>query len=160
MTCEKEFASDGRELYCSEICRSSDFVSPASIPTQTSYSRHPSTYTASPGRDVIPRASPSRPTPSNYFSSPPITPLEPASQSHHDPNSPYYPRRHSAAVAALRNISVNPPSPNSPHAPASASGGFWPFGGHAAQSPQYATRPSPSLFPATYDVSDRYQSRR
>jgi hypothetical protein len=82
-------------------------------------------------RDIIPRASPSRPS-STYFS-PPTTPTS---------------AQYTSAVSALRSLSIRPPSPPSP---TSAAASLWPFTRSAATSPSTSyTKPS-GMFSSTYD---------
>lgn len=57
-------------------------------------------------RDIVPRASPSRPT-STYFSSSPTAPPNPAASAADSTAT-------SSALAALRALSLRPPSPHSP----------------------------------------------
>lgn len=86
-------------------------------------------------RDIIPRASPSRPN-SNYYSS---------SVGLDDPTSPH----HSSAVSALRSLTVHPPSPPSP---LGAQSGIWPFSKSAATSPSTSYgKGGSAFFSSTYD---------
>ncbi|KAI1180207.1 hypothetical protein F4777DRAFT_365043 [Nemania sp. FL0916] len=139
MTCEKQFiAQDERCLYCSETCRRHDqnatisshtsmgpfggYIN-GSLPLYTSGNPEP--------RDIIPRASPSRPS-SNYFS-PPTTPTS---------------SQYTSAVSALRSLSRRPPSPPSP---VSMSTTIWPFTRSAATSPSSSYTQPPGAYPSTYD---------
>lgn len=84
-------------------------------------------------RDIIPRASPSRPSPSNY--SPPTPPIEAS---------------HTSAISALRSLTIRPPSPPSPSSNYHPS--IWPFTRSAATSPSTSyTRPVSGVFSSTYD---------
>lgn len=85
-------------------------------------------------RDIIPRASPSRPSP-NHFS-PPVTPNTAS---------------HTTAISALRSLStMRPPSPPSPSSAYHPS--IWPFTRSAATSPSGSyTRPTSGIYPSTYD---------
>lgn len=155
MTCEKQFFShDGRVPYCSEACRiidqnsssggsnaSADYYGTglhAPINTYSIYAaEHPEP------RDIVPRASPSRPT-STHFASPPSPPELP--HTYH----------HSSAINALRNLSLTarPPSPQSPSMP----GGVWPFNSTATTSPESSyTRNNSGFFSSTYDTGYGYQ---
>lgn len=142
MSCEKQFIpSHDRTLYCSETCRRTDLQpspSLSSMPrTYDTYNYNPyQTYSPEP-RDIVPQASPSRPTFSTHgSSSPPQTPG----------SKPY----HSSAVSALRslNLDARPPSPPSP----SGSTGFWSFGRSAATSPSTSyQKPSAPYLGSTSD---------
>ncbi|KAK0389373.1 hypothetical protein NLU13_2948 [Sarocladium strictum] len=151
MTCEKQFMQhDEKQLYCSESCRRIDQNSSSSSVTLSSnYSTfHSSTpYQSTPEpRDIIPRATPSRPS-SLYMhndTSPPESP------------STAYAQHSSAALSALRSLTLGgarPPSPTS--SPTGAGGiGIWPFTRSAATSPSTSyTRPSAGFFSSTYDTS-------
>lgn len=80
-------------------------------------------------RDIIPRASPSRP--SSTHISPPVTPA--------------------SAISALRSLSIRPASPTSPVG--TYHSGIWPFArSAAATSPSSSySRPAANLFSSTYD---------
>ncbi|OIW33614.1 hypothetical protein CONLIGDRAFT_185240 [Coniochaeta ligniaria NRRL 30616] len=141
MTCEKQFAAqDERVLYCSEECRAydQDSTTPASVYPSSHSSNltaHYPYYAAGhpEPRDIIPRASPSRPSPSNY--SPPTT-----------PNT----ATHTSAISALRSLTIRPPSPPSPSSSYHPS--IWPFSRSAATSPSNSyTRPASGMFSSTYD---------
>ncbi|KAJ2989496.1 hypothetical protein NUW58_g3438 [Xylaria curta] len=139
MTCEKQFiAQDERFLYCSEACRRHDqtttTLSHSSTKTYGGYNTGSLPFYASGNpepRDIVPRASPSRPS-SNYFS-PPTTPTS---------------SQYTSAVSALRSLSRRPPSPPSP---VSMNTGIWPFTRSAATSPSSSyTHPS-DVYASTYD---------
>lgn len=88
-------------------------------------------------RDIVPRASPSRPT-SIFVASPPTTPGT--------GSGGYY---HTSAISALRSLNVRPPSPPSP---TGSSSNLWPFSRSAATSPHNSyTRPSAAYLSSTYD---------
>lgn len=142
MTCEKQFvAKDDRVLYCSEACRDYDQEYGTTISTQHFVDSYASSYYATDNaepRDIIPRASPSRPS-STYFS-PPHTPARTSSTL---PTS--------SAIAALRSLSLRDASPPSPtFGPLSS--GIWPFSSRssAGNLSSYA-RPSSAVFSSTYD---------
>lgn len=86
-------------------------------------------------KDIVPRASPSRPS-SMTFNSPPATPGTATYQT--------------SAISALRSLTVRPPSPPSP---TGSSTNLWPFSSRsAATSPTNSyTRPSAGYFSSTYD---------
>ncbi|KAI0603400.1 hypothetical protein F4775DRAFT_598495 [Biscogniauxia sp. FL1348] len=142
MTCEKQFVpQDERILYCSEACRKHD--QSVSAITSSSSSRHSATgydmfganlpfYAAGhpEPRDIVPRASPSRPS-STYWS-PPTTPTS---------------ANYTSAVSALRSLSIRPPSPPSP---TSANATIWPFTKSAAASPS-TSYTKPNFYSSTYD---------
>ncbi|KAI1502277.1 hypothetical protein F5X99DRAFT_163925 [Biscogniauxia marginata] len=144
MTCEKQFVpQDEKILYCSEACRKHD--QSVSVITSSSSSRPSATghdsfsyggnfpfYSAGnpEPRDIIPRASPSRPS-STYFS-PPTTPTS---------------ANYTSAVSALRSLSIRPPSPPSP---TSANATIWPFTRSAAASPSTSYTKT-NLYSSTYD---------
>ncbi|KAI1331285.1 hypothetical protein F5Y16DRAFT_395725 [Xylariaceae sp. FL0255] len=138
MTCEKQFITqDERCLYCSDSCRKHDqsaTVSSHSYNTHDLYNNASLPFYAAGNpepRDIIPRASPSRPG-STYFS-PPTT-----------PTSSQYP----TAVSALRSLNRRPPSPPSP---VYTNASIWPFARSAATSPSTSyTKPS-HLYSSTYD---------
>lgn len=81
-------------------------------------------------RDIIPRASPSRPS-STYFS-PPTTPTS---------------SQYTSAVSALRSLSIRPPSPPSP---TTTSSSLWPFKATTSPCTSY-TKPS-NFYSSTYDT--------
>ena len=90
------------------------------------YSGHPEP------RDIIPRASPSRPS-STYFS-PPTTPGA----------------NHTSAVSALKSLTICSPSPPSPVGTYHPN--IWPFARSTAASPNNSySRPASGFFPSTYD---------
>ncbi|RWA04607.1 hypothetical protein EKO27_g10500 [Xylaria grammica] len=144
MTCEKQFiAQDERFLYCSEACRRHDqnatTSSHSSVRTYGSYSNGSLPFHASGNpepRDIIPRASPSRPS-SNYFS-PPTTPTS---------------SQYTSAVSALRSLSLRPPSPPSP---VSMNASIWPFTRSAVTSPSSSYTQPHNVYSSTYDGG--YQS--
>ena len=83
-------------------------------------------------RDIIPRASPSRPNSTHI--SPPTSPSA----------------AHTSAISALRSLSIRPPSPPSPTQTYTAN--IWPFARSAATSPSTSySRPASGLFSSTYD---------
>lgn len=95
-------------------------------------------------KDIIPRASPSRPSSMLLANSPPTTP------------GSYYPQHyhHTSAISALRSLNVRPPSPPSPTG--STGGSIWPFSRSAATSPSNSyTRSSSTagFFSSTYDAA-------
>ncbi|CAI6088812.1 hypothetical protein V2G26_013772 [Clonostachys chloroleuca] len=144
MTCEKQFVPyDDKHLYCSENCRRVDQSSSAtsSMPRSYGYGNYPFYSAGEPEpRDIIPQASPSRPSSTIYNHSPP-TPTTPATTSYH-----------TSALSALRSIHGRPPSPPSPSAGGS---NFWPFNNNrsAATSPSTSySRPSATYLSSTYDV--------
>ena len=152
MTCEKQFvAQDEMSTYCSEACRKVD-QTPASRSTSRSHgsshhgssSHYPFYAAGNPEpKDIIPRASPSRPN-SMHFSSPPTTP---GTSGHH--HSSYYQQQQQSAISALRSLTIHqPPSPPSP-----SSTGVWPFARSAATSPSTSyTRGTAGFFSSTYDA--------
>jgi len=81
-------------------------------------------------RDIIPRASPSRPS-STYYASP--------SAAHQSSD-------YSSAISALRSLTLQPPSPPSPTALTS---GMWPFRGSGASPNHGYTRGA--QYSSTYD---------
>lgn len=101
-------------------------------------SSHPATqYPAFSGppepRDIIPRASPSRPNSTHI--SPSVTPAS------HD----------TSAISALKSLSIRPASPTSPAGTYHSS--IWPFGRSVATaSPGNSySKPTAGYFPSTYD---------
>ncbi|KAJ9151788.1 Life-span regulatory factor domain-containing protein [Pleurostoma richardsiae] len=142
MTCEKQFVpQDDRFLYCSEACRIYDQNNASVANVALSRGGHsPSAsypfYAAGDPepRDIIPRASPSRP--SSTHLSPPTTPSAAPSQT--------------SAISALRSLHIRPPSPPSPTGTYHPS--IWPFTRSAATSPSTSfSRPPSGLFSSTYD---------
>ncbi|KAI1268668.1 hypothetical protein F5Y18DRAFT_238800 [Xylariaceae sp. FL1019] len=139
MSCEKQFvAQDERFLYCSEACRKHDqsgiSLSQSSIRTHDIYSGGSLPFHAAGNpepRDIIPRASPSRPS-SNFFS-PPTTPTN---------------FQYTSAVSALRSLNRRPPSPPSPVA---SSASIWPFARSAANSPSTSYTTPSHFYSSTYD---------
>lgn len=140
MTCEKQFVpQDVKTLYCSEACRLHDQQS-ASIGrshSQVHQSHYPFYAAGNPEpRDIVPRASPSRPN-SMHFS-PPTTPGATSGA------------QYSSAISALRSLSIRPPSPPSPTSSHPSS--LWPFTKSSAASPSSSyNRSGNGFFPATYD---------
>ncbi|KAH6610421.1 hypothetical protein Trco_000441 [Trichoderma cornu-damae] len=136
MTCEKQFVPHGDMfLYCSDACRRVDRDScsqPATVhsyygATHHGYSHYPSDKPEP--RDIVPRASPSRPNSMHLSNSPPASPGTTLSY-------------HTSAMSALRSLNVRPPSPPSP-----TGSGIWPFSRSSATSPNNSyTRPSTSGF--------------
>lgn len=140
MTCEKQFIpQDERYVYCSEACRKYDQGSssnPSAYPiprTQEILGGNLPFYAAGhpEPRDIIPRASPSRPS-SNYFS-PPTTPTS---------------TQYTTAISALRSLNTRPPSPPSP---TTASAAMWPFTRSAAVSPSTSYSKPTNFYSSTYD---------
>ncbi|KAG5986373.1 hypothetical protein E4U43_005534 [Claviceps pusilla] len=146
MTCEKQFMShDEKHLYCSETCRRVDQNSTSHALTMetysmgTDYSYHDKEY-AEP-RDIIPRASPSRPVSTHLNRSSPASPGT-TSTAHY-----------SSALSALRSLSIAPSSPPSPTG-SHAGGGRWPFSRSVATSPSGSDRrPSVPYLSSTVDTS-------
>ncbi|KAK1586060.1 uncharacterized protein LY79DRAFT_580691 [Colletotrichum navitas] len=141
MTCEKQFVpQDANFLYCSEACRKHDQQS-ASTGRSHSHAHmgnYPFYAIGNPEpRDIVPRASPSRPN-SMHFS-PPTTPGTATSAG----------GQYSSAVSALRSLSIRPPSPPSP---STSHPSLWPFTKSTTNSPGTSyNRGTNSFFPATYD---------
>ncbi|KAK7908276.1 hypothetical protein PG985_015579 [Apiospora marii] len=140
MTCEKQFIpQDEAYVYCSEACRKYDQGSssnPSAYPiprTQEIIGGNLPFYAAGhpEPRDIIPRASPSRPS-SNYFS-PPTTPTS---------------TQYTTAISALRSLTTRPPSPPSP---TTASAAMWPFTRSAAVSPSTSYQKPTNFYSSTYD---------
>ncbi|KAL2157029.1 hypothetical protein VTH06DRAFT_7949 [Thermothelomyces fergusii] len=137
MTCEKQFVpQDDQSLYCSEECRLHDqnnSTIPTTLPSRCNSSQPLAQYPFYSGppepRDIIPRASPSRPSPAHAAQSVP-----PAS-----------------AMAALKSLSIRPSSPTSPIG--TYHQGIWPFArSTAAPSPGSPySKPTAGFFPSTYD---------
>lgn len=95
-------------------------------------------------KDIIPRASPSRPS-SMILQSPPIS-LEAGSDYGFGVGAATQP---TSAISALRSLTVRPPSPPSP---TGSSTGIWPFSRSAANSPSTSyARPTANFFSSTYD---------
>ncbi|KAH6653886.1 hypothetical protein BKA67DRAFT_535232 [Truncatella angustata] len=140
MTCEKQFVPSGeRHLYCSDSCRKHDQMPTSAVspyPPSKSYDSYSSLPYYSAGssepRDIIPRASPSRPS-STYFS-PPTTPTS---------------SQYTSAVSALKSLTIRPPSPPSP---TTTSSSFWPFAKTATTSPSTSYKQSSNFYPSTYDT--------
>ncbi|KAK3302171.1 uncharacterized protein B0T15DRAFT_295123 [Chaetomium strumarium] len=137
MICEKQFvSSDDQVLYCSEECRMHDLngVSTSTAPSRYSSSHtatHYPYYSAPPEhRDIIPRASPSRP--SSTHVSPPVT--------------------HTSALSALKSLSIRPASPTSPVVGTYHSS-IWPFARSttAMSAGNSYTKPAMGPFSSTYD---------
>ncbi|RBR16687.1 uncharacterized protein FIESC28_06840 [Fusarium coffeatum] len=142
MTCEKQFIPhDDMFLYCSDNCRRVDQTTssqPASSVNHYASSNYPFYSAGHPEpKDIIPRASPSRPS-SILLNSPPGTP---------GTGAPAY--QHTSAISALRSLNVRPPSPPSP---TGSSSNLWPFSRSAATSPYNSySRPSAPYLSSTYD---------
>jgi hypothetical protein len=144
MTCEKQFVPhDEMHLYCSDECRHVDQTSTSrTAPAQSQIGSNYPFYSAGfpEPKDIVPRASPSRPSSMYLSQSPPATPGTSAAYPHHTP-----------AISALRSLNVRPPSPPSPSA--SSSSIIWPFSRSAATSPSTSlARPPSGFFSSTYDV--------
>ncbi|KJZ72180.1 hypothetical protein HIM_08445 [Hirsutella minnesotensis 3608] len=148
MTCEKQFvAHDERFLYCSDTCRRSD--QNASSSGSRRHTLSSSQYGVYAGcevgvppsakpepRDIVPRATPSRPTSIHLSNTP--------------PGSPDMKARHSSALSALRSLNIGPSSPPSPTGSNGSS--IWPFGRSMATSPGNSyTRPSAPYLSSTLD---------
>ncbi|KAK4106494.1 hypothetical protein N658DRAFT_414731, partial [Parathielavia hyrcaniae] len=129
MICGKQFIPlDDQSLYCSEDSTVS--AAPSGYTSSHSHAAQYPYYSAPPEpRDIIPRASPSRP--SSTHVSPPVTPA--------------------SAIAALKSLSIRPASPTSPVG--TYHSGIWPFARSVtATSPSTSyTKPSAGLFSSTYD---------
>ncbi|ROV88240.1 hypothetical protein VSDG_09032 [Cytospora chrysosperma] len=131
MTCEKQFVpQDEKFLYCSEGCRARDqHNAPASSMTPRSHGHsdrsslyYPFYAAGDPEpRDIIPRASPSRPH----------------SMQLSPPTSPNSSSQHTSAMSALKSLTMREPSPPSP--PASYHTTVWPWSSRST-----ATSPSTS----------------
>lgn len=113
-------------------CRWSDQDSSSQQPSSV-HSYFSAAHTAQPNytlgkpepRDIVPRASPSRPSSMHFTNSPPATPGSTLNY-------------HTSAMSALRSLNMRPPSPTSP-----AGSGIWPFSRSSATSPNNSyTRPS------------------
>ncbi|KAH7041134.1 uncharacterized protein B0I36DRAFT_19776 [Microdochium trichocladiopsis] len=137
MTCEKQFLSaDETSLYCSDVCRKHDqSTSPSFLGAYDldGFGNNLPFHAAGDPelRDIVPRASPSRPS-STYFS-PPST-----------PNTAQY----TSAISALKSLNIRPPSPPSP---VSTHSSIWPFARSVANSPSTSyTKPS-NFYSSTYD---------
>lgn len=137
MYCEKQFVpADHEVLYCSKECRTHDQLSESASnlhldDDSDSYPFY--SVSGSEARDIIPRASPSRP--SSTYDLPPVSPS------------------HMSAVSALRSLSklnAEPPSPTQTNGPLSI--GIWPFTRSAAVSPSTSYTKTPAgAYPSTYD---------
>ncbi|KAK0738408.1 hypothetical protein B0T18DRAFT_433220 [Schizothecium vesticola] len=137
MICEKQFVpSDDRFLYCSDTCRTHDQTNAAAVPSPYSGSHHSATYPLFSGaqepRDIIPRASPSRPSSARITS----------------PMSPDTSR--TSAMSALKSISIRSPTPPSPVGTYHGNG-IWPFGRSATSPGNSYSRPTSGLYASTYD---------
>ncbi len=98
-------------------------------------------------RDIIPPASPSRPTSLYMEHSPPASPGF----------SAYEPSSAISALRTLNSLSARPPSPPSPTDYYSS--GFWPFNRSNANSPNGSdVRPSGGYLPSTYSYDSRQSS--
>ncbi|KAL7798479.1 hypothetical protein V8C37DRAFT_204443 [Trichoderma ceciliae] len=148
MTCEKQFITHGEMfLYCSDACRRVDQESssqPAKVhsyygATHHGYSHYMYSADKPEPRDIVPRASPSRPSSMHFSNSPPASPGTTLNY-------------HTSAMSALRSLNVRPPSPPSP-----TGSNIWPFSRSSATSPNSSyTRPSTSGFfssASTYDLA-------
>ncbi|KAK5990161.1 hypothetical protein PT974_08427 [Cladobotryum mycophilum] len=154
MSCEKQFIpSDDMFLYCSDSCRRVDQNSSSQAPTVRGYTTaayNHSIYSIDKRepRDIVPRASPSRPTSMHFSNSPPAS-----------PGTAFAPQ-HTSAISALRSLNARPPSPPSP----TSSSGIWPFGRSIAASPSNSsyssyTRPTTSgFFSSTYDYTHSHET--
>ncbi|PHH70417.1 hypothetical protein CDD83_5448 [Cordyceps sp. RAO-2017] len=144
MTCEKQFVPhDERFLYCSETCRHIDQSSSPLPPSQMGiYTGGDVGFGGKPEpRDIIPQATPSRPTSIHLSNSP--------------PGSPSMKAQHSSAISALRSLNLGPPSPPSPTGSSGSS--IWPFGRSVATSPGTSyTRPSAPYLSSTLDTGHYY----
>ncbi|GAB0133962.1 hypothetical protein EsDP_00002351 [Epichloe bromicola] len=151
MTCEKQFVPhDEKHLYCSETCRRVD-QNPTWHPSQMrthSVGGNHSYYNSGHAepRDIIPRASPSRPNSMHFSQSPPASPGTMSTAHHSD------------ALSALRSLTMGPPSPPSPTG--SNGGGLWPFSRSIATSPSgsYRRPPSGPHLSSTYDTGYHYSA--
>ncbi|KAL2752463.1 hypothetical protein ACRALDRAFT_1077732 [Sodiomyces alcalophilus JCM 7366] len=143
MTCEKQFLPhDEKHLYCSEACRKCDQTC---LTRETSHEQlygHTTIHAlyaedVPEPRDIIPRASPSRPC-SNYFP-PPTTAGD---------TTGHY---HTSALSALRSLNVRPSSPPT----LSAQSSLWPFarsGGTSPSTPYYSRGGGNTTSCAAYDA--------
>ncbi|KAF4970118.1 hypothetical protein FSARC_2787 [Fusarium sarcochroum] len=132
---------DERESFPQFCCRRVDQTGssqPASSVRHYASANYPFYSAGNPEpKDIIPRASPSRPS-SILLSSPPATP---------GTGAPTY--QHTSAISALRSLNVRPPSPPSP---TGSSSNLWPFSRSAATSPYNSySRPSAPYLSSTYD---------
>lgn len=161
MTCEKQFVPhDEKFLYCSDACRridqhSSSATSQSAAAHLRGYNNNYPFYSpANPEpKDIIPRASPSRPTSMHFTSSPPSSPRAAGSSMH------YHSHQHhqTSAISALRSLTIGPPSPPSPTGSNASS--LWPFGRSVVPSPGNSyTRPSAPYLSSTYDSGYNYGS--
>lgn len=146
MTCEKQFVPhDDKFLYCSESCRRCDqhsSPSPASTAAVPTFNTSHEFFFHDEPRDIIPQASPSRPSSTLFATSPPSSPHE---------NYNYH---HESAVSALRSSlsgsSGRPPSPQS------LSANYWPFGrGSGANGDSSSYYKTSSTYDAAYYGADR-----
>ncbi len=88
-------------------------------------------------KDIVPRASPSRP--SSMLFAPPAA-------------SAGATTTHSSAISALRSLSIHDASPPSPTMTGTYPSSIWPFTRSAAVSPSNSyTRPASRVFSSTYD---------
>ncbi|KAK4225536.1 hypothetical protein QBC38DRAFT_258198 [Podospora fimiseda] len=138
MVCGKQFVPvDTQSLYCTDACRFEDLSSSSAAPPQ--YSGHTPThypiYSGQPEpRDIVPRASPSRPNSTNFS---PTTP----------------------AISALSALSSVRPS-----SPSSVAGTYhpniWPFSkGSTTDSPNSSyTKPAANYFSSTWDPVYQYDN--
>ncbi|KAK4157938.1 hypothetical protein C8A00DRAFT_39790 [Chaetomidium leptoderma] len=128
MICEKQFVpANDQSLYCSE---DPSFSTAASQYTSSHLATQYPFYSGPPEpRDIIPRASPSRP--SSTHISPPVTPA--------------------SAMSALKSLSIRPASPTSPVG--TYHSGIWPFARSVtATSPNNSySRQATGLYSSTYD---------
>ncbi|CAJ0553676.1 Ff.00g121880.m01.CDS01 [Fusarium sp. VM40] len=131
---------DERESFPQFCCRRVDQTASPQPASSVHYasSNYPFYSAGNPEpRDIIPRASPSRPS-SILLTSPPATP---------GTGAPTY--QHTSAISALRSLNVRPPSPPSP---TGSSSNLWPFSRSAATSPYNSySRPSAPYLSSTYD---------
>lgn len=158
MSCEKQFIPDNdQSLYCSKDCRLSDQEGFGASSSSRNWggshatTNYPFYSASSEPRDIIPRASPSRP--SSTYVSPPTTPGT----------------GHSSAINALKSslYGGRPASPPSPPPVGSYHPSVWPFSSRSsATSPNnsYSNQQS-GFFPSTYDghyyggMGDAYNDR-
>ncbi|KAJ3453258.1 hypothetical protein MRS44_017505 [Fusarium solani] len=142
MTCEKQFIpQDDMFLYCSDNCQRVDQTGTsqsASSVRQYASADYPFYSAGNPEpKDIIPRASPSRPS-SMLLSSPLATPGTGAAA-----------YQHISALAALRSLNVRPPGPPPP---TGSSSNLWPFNRSATTCPNNSySRPSAAYSSSTYN---------
>ncbi|KAK4163469.1 hypothetical protein QBC43DRAFT_65377 [Cladorrhinum sp. PSN259] len=130
MVCGKQFVPvDTQSLYCTDACRFEDQSS--SSAAQAHYSSYPPTqypvFSGQPEpRDIVPRASPSRPSSTNFS---PATP----------------------AISALSALSMRPSSPSS--LSGTYHPNIWPFSSKSSvDSPNSSyTKPAANYFSSTWD---------